>query len=286
MKRLAPAKINLFLHVLGQTDQGYHTLQSLMVFADVADEVTFDTAGPRSLAVDGPFAHLVPHTDSNLVLRARDLMERVADRQVDFTIRLTKNVPVGAGLGGGSADAAALMHALNDMWGRPLGLQQLCMLGLELGAELPFCLSQHPMLVEGIGEKLKPVHIHTPYHAVLVWPSMPLSTREVFLNFAREPKYEMPLEHVRLDDLRAYKNDLEEVAIGMAPAIGQALAQLAHQPDCTLARMTGSGSCCFGLYGSADTAQGAVNAIMRRHPEWWVSYARLGHFPTVIAAAT
>lgn len=285
MKYLAPAKINLFLHILGQADHGYHTLQSLMVFADIGDIVSFDMNAPRGLEVLGLFADLVPDGQDNLILRARDLMERKAGRYIDFGIRLTKNIPVGAGLGGGSADAAALMHALNDMWGRPFCLQQLCEFGLTLGAELPFCLSQQPMLVEGIGEKLTPMPMGSPLHAVLVWPATLLSTREVFLNFAREPQYEMPLSHVSINDLPYTKNDLENIAIRMAPAIGQALAQIAHQPACTLARMTGSGSCCFGLYNSSAAAEASAHIIANAHPEWWVSYAQIGHFPTIISAA-
>lgn len=287
MERWAPAKVNLFLHILGRTETGYHRLQSLMLFASVADRITLADAPSFSFAVQGRFAGLIPSDSSNLVVRTVQHMARLLDRPLAVSLTLEKQVPVGAGLGGGSADAAVAMHALNDWWGRPFSLSQLQSIGLEHGAELPFCLGQSPAFVEGIGEQLRAAPWPVPLAAVLVWPGVALSTREVFVAFAREPRISASIDFDPSDttSFASYTNDLQDTAISLAPQVGQALGVLSRQGGCRLSRMSGSGSSCFGLFDDMPAAEAAAWEIAKARPDWWVRPVVLGSYQAAIDAA-
>lgn len=255
----APAKLNLALHVTGQRADGYHLLDSLVVFARHGDQVAV-TPGPLSLAVEGPFAAQLPSGEDNLCLRAARAMGASA------SIRLTKNLPVASGIGGGSADAAAVMRALASQ-GHALRLDSAA-----LGADVPVCLAGRPTRMRGIGERLDDVPPVPALPVVLVNPGVPLSTPAVFAALQRRDNPALPEPDWRdaeglFEWLSRSRNDLQDPAIRLAPVIGEVLAALAGQ-GARLARMSGSGATCFGLFTDAAEAARAARALT--HPGWWV----------------
>ncbi len=265
----APAKINLTLHVTGQRADGYHLLDSLVVFADVGDRVAVTPGEGLVLSLDGPMAAGVPLGDDNLALRAARLLG------VDgASIRLTKNLPTAAGIGGGSSDAAATLRALARLTGRPLpGRAAL----LTLGADLPVCMIPAPQRMRGIGELLEPVPALPDLWMVLANPGVHVPTPAVFRALARKDGAPMPdplpvfADAAALADfLRSQRNDLEEPAVALAPVIGAALRGLAAQDDCLLARMSGSGATCFGLFADAGAADRAAADLRQTYPGWWI----------------
>ena len=275
----ARAKVNLTLHVTGRRPDGYHELDSLVVFAGLGDTLEIAPAAGLSLSAEGPFAAALGGRESNLVLRAaRALRERFQVGE-GAVLRLTKRLPVSAGLGGGSADAAAALRGLDTFWGlrAPEGVLQGLAAGL--GADVPVCLSGRPSILGGIGERVAPAPALPPFWLVLVNPGVPLSTPDVFK--ARSGAFSRPLSLVPAPDtaqglalwLAEGRNDLEAPALSLAPAIGQALAALRATPACLLARMSGSGATCFGLYGSEAAAAAAAEALAEGYPDWWVKAA-------------
>ena len=254
----APAKINLTLHVTGQRGDGYHLLDSLVMFADVGDRLRL-TPGPElSISVTGPFATGVPTDARNLVWRAATLAGWTGH------IALDKALPHGAGIGGGSSDAAAVLRALGFRGD-----------ALSLGADVPVCQRGAATLMSGIGERLAPVPGLPPLPAVLVNPGVHVPTPQVFAALARKDNPPMAAlpdggPGVWLDWLRAQRNDLEAPAIALAPQISGVLAALAECPGLALARMSGSGATCFGLFADAESADAAARSISGQHPGWWV----------------
>jgi 4-diphosphocytidyl-2-C-methyl-D-erythritol kinase len=268
----APAKINLTLHVTGQRDDGYHLLDSLVVFADMGDRVRVAAADALSLRLTGPQAGAVPAGGDNLVLRAA----RLLDARRGAAITLHKELPVASGIGGGSSDAAACLRALSALWGVPLPPDGQTMM---LGADLPVCLAARGVRMAGVGETLAPVDV-PPLHLVLVNPGVALSTPQVFAALAAKTNRPMPDVLPQWRDTRdlanwlgAQRNDLELPARALAPAIGVVLNRISATPDCLLARMSGSGATCFGLYDNRAAADLAAQAISERHPDWWVRAA-------------
>lgn len=266
----APAKINLALHVTGRRDDGYHTLDSLVVFADAADVLRVRPAAAPSLRVTGPMAAGVPTDASNLVLRAAAAMG------VSAEIELEKHLPAAGGIGGGSSDAAATLRALAAMTGRapPADLA-------ALGADVPVCMAPGPARMRGIGEIVAPVATLPPLDAVLVNPGVAVPTPRVFSRLAgrENPQLPDPLPAfdgaaALIDWLAVQRNDLEPPARALAPEIDAALAALARAPGCRLARMSGSGATCFGLFVDAAAAARAAGSLAR--PGWWVRAVRLG----------
>uniref|UniRef100_UPI000E667EDB 4-(cytidine 5'-diphospho)-2-C-methyl-D-erythritol kinase n=1 Tax=Virgifigura deserti TaxID=2268457 RepID=UPI000E667EDB len=239
----APAKVNLYLHLLGRRADGLHRLDSLIVFAGVGDSVTVEAAPDLTLAVDGPFADRLPSDDDNLVLRAARFLAEAfgSDNRTGATIRLTKRLPVAAGVGGGSADAAATLLALMRLWKIRPGEKQLDRIALMLGADLPVCLAGSPCFVGGIGEELAPVPPLPPAHLVLVNPGVPLPTAAVFQArsgpFSEAARFaEAPADAAALAALLAARgNDLTVAACGLAPAVAAMLAALDATPGCLLA---------------------------------------------------
>jgi 4-diphosphocytidyl-2-C-methyl-D-erythritol kinase len=267
----APAKINLTLHVTGRREDGYHELDSLVVFADIGDRLRLRPSDTTTLTVDGPMAAGVPADDSNLVVRAAKLMGLSAD------IHLEKHLPNAAGLGGGSGDAAATLKALSEMSGKPIpdGL-------LGLGADIPVCLHGRAARMRGVGEAITPVAGLPELHAVLVNPKLPVMTKEVFAGLERADNPAMPdsLPDIQtaasmIDWLAEMRNDLEAPAIQAEPVVQQVFDTLAVTPGCHLARMSGSGGTCFGLYSDAETAASAAGRLREQHPSWWVAAVRL-----------
>ena len=269
IEELAPAKVNLTLHVTGRREDGYHLLDSLVVFADVGDLVTVREADEPGFTVTGPQAGHVPVDASNLVLRAAALF---SDARAE--IRLDKHLPAASGIGGGSADAAATLRALCRLRGSPLPTAEQV---LALGADVPACLTGRAVRLRGIGERLDPVPVLPPLPAVLVNPGVAVSTPAVFARLAQRENPSMPDLPVSFNDagalalwLAAQRNDLEPPACALAPVIGDVLARLRAVPDCLLARMSGSGATCFGLFPDADAAERAAAALVAVRPEWWV----------------
>ncbi len=268
----APAKVNLTLHVTGRRPDGYHLLDSLVVFAGVGDRI-IATAGDAGLRVTGPRGEGVPHGPENLVARAAALF----DPPVAAGLTLDKHLPAASGIGGGSADAAATLAALAALAGRPLpGAEAV----LRLGADVPVCLAGRPARMQGIGGELSPVPALPPAWLVLVNPGVAVPTPEVFRRLARRdnPPMPDPLPHWHdTADLARWlarqRNDLEAPAQAIAPVIGTVLARLAATPGCALARMSGSGATCFGLYANEAAARQAAAPIAAENPGWWLAAA-------------
>ena len=273
---MARAKINLCLHVTGQRGEGYHLLDSLVVFADLGDVITCAPADGVSLALTGPECAGLTAGDDNLVLRAA----RAFGADMGAAITLDKRLPVASGIGGGSADAAATLLALSRLWRR--GLPDAGRV-LALGADVPVCLAGHPARMRGVGEVVSPLpHALPTAHLVLVNPRVPLSTPAVFRGLARKDNAPMPADLPRLKtvaDLAAFlmmqRNDLEAPAQAAEPVIGTVKAALGAQPGCQIARMSGSGATCFGLFADPLTAAAAARAIRDARPGWWVEAAAI-----------
>ncbi len=263
----APAKVNLTLHVTGQRADGLHELDSLVMFADLGDRITLRATGATTLQITGPMAPEVPAGADNLALRAARLFD------LPVAIELAKHLPVASGLGGGSSDAAATALGLADLTGSrdlPPGL-------LGLGADIRVCLTRRAARMQGTGETVIPAPGLPALCAVLANPGTAVSTREVFGRLARKSGAPMPAKLPASPDamgligwLAARRNDLEAPACAIAPEIGETLGALAALPGCALARMSGSGATCFGLFPDAQAARDAARHLTRTRPHWWV----------------
>mgnify|MGYP003513381401 FL=1 len=270
----APAKINLTLHVTGRRADGYHLLDSLVVFADIGDSVAAVAGHDISLAIDGPMAAGVPADDTNLVVRAARLVARGGQ---GAAITLTKTLPFASGIGGGSSDAAAALRVLARLWGSPPpGKAEVA----RLGADVPVCLDPRPRRMSGVGETLADVPLLPPFWLVLANPGVPVATADVFHALARHDHPPMPDMLPRWTDLAALvsflgpmRNDLEAPAMRLRPEIGDVLAALRATEGCMIARMSGSGATCFGIYGDRAAADDAAARIAAAEPGWWVSAA-------------
>ena len=279
----APAKLNLYLHVTGRRADGYHELDSLVTFTALADTLEIAPADSLDLTVKGPFADALDAGD-NLAARAAAALAEKLGRPAGLRMTLDKRIPVAAGLGGGSADAAAVLRGLARLW--RLGAEHagdLQEVALSLGADVPVCLDSRAARMAGIGEALSTPPCLPSCAALLVNPGVPVPTGAVFAArrgpfSAADPIEEAPQDAPALAAmLRARRNDLEQPAVAQAPEIGRVLARLADAPRCLLARMSGSGGTCFGLFADEAAATDAASAIARDHPSWWVELTRLVH---------
>ena len=277
----AYAKINLTLRVLGRRKDGYHELESLVVFADLADTLTLEPGATATLEVTGPFAGSSGPVPDNLVFKAYDaLRERVDGLQTGRFV-LEKRLPVAAGIGGGSADAAAALRLLARLNDIALDDPRLMASALVVGADVPVCLDTRPRIMRGVGEKLSPPLALPAMPALLVNPGVPLSTREVFGKFAAVPGGAELAEvpdgfDALIDFLARHGNDLTQAAIACVPMIAEVLDALRALPGVRLARMSGSGPTCFALFASSDEAATAAERLKAAQPAWWVAPAILG----------
>lgn len=254
VKVFAPAKVNLTLHVTGIREDGLHLLDSLVMFADVGDTIRVSPAAQTSLTVTGPMARGVPTDEHNIMVRAANLA------RVNTAMRLTKELPPAAGIGGGSSDAAAALRALSNLSGRPIpGNAHI------LGADLPVCLLGQTARMRGVGERVEVLPDMPMLHAVLVNPNIPVLTKEVFGRLQGTENSPMPeqipqgLSAAELVEwLKTMRNDLEAPAMQFEPAIAQIFAALEVTPGCQMVRMSGSGGTCFGLYFDEETAASAA----------------------------
>ena len=265
VKVFAPAKINLTLHVTGQRPDGYHLLDSLVVFANIGDWVAVSVSDELRLQVTGPMADGVPDGGDNLIVQAARLAGvSGAD------IVLDKHLPMAAGIGGGSADAGAVLRAFQQSHDIELPDN-----GLSLGADVPVCLGAKTARMSGIGDVVVPVAGVPALAAVLVNPGIAVRTPDVFRALKRRDGAGMP-DIPKFRDARAcinwvrdQRNDLQEPAIRCAPQIGEVLMVLG-QSGAFLTRMSGSGATCFGIFDTPDDADLAARSIRKKHPGWWV----------------
>ncbi len=274
----AHAKINLNLHVTGRRGE-YHTLDSLVVFADAADRLTAEPADRLTLEIVGPFAAQLRGLDprENLVVRAASALAGASNVHEGAALRLEKRLPVASGIGGGSADAAASLRLLRRLWRIKSPISDE--LAISLGADVPVCLRSTPVVMRGIGEVLHPAPVLPPTGLVMVNPLVPVATGAVFR--ARAPGFSEP---VRLaaswntaaelaSDLARSRNDLQGPAIAIAPVIAEVLAALERQHGCLLARMSGSGATCFALFEPGPDAAAACRALSEAG--WWLWHGSL-----------
>jgi 4-diphosphocytidyl-2-C-methyl-D-erythritol kinase len=287
LRMRAPAKLNLFLHVLARRADGYHTLDSLVAFTEAGDDLAAGPAASLSLELAGPFAAALGGADDdNLVLRAaRALATASGVGAPGAALRLTKNLPVASGIGGGSSDAAAAMRLLHALWGLEIDDASLARAGLALGADLPVCLHGRACLMGGIGEALRPVNPLPPCGVLLVNPGVPVPTGEVFRRCTPAGGGAVDFGGAFADAaalaaaLMACRNDLEGPALAVAPVIADVLAALNRASGCRLARLSGSGATCFGLFDDAAAAEAAAAAIGGAYPDWWLCPTRLRDAP-------
>lgn len=291
----APAKVNLFLHVVGRRESGHHILDSLVAFTDVgdalaADQPDRDDPEALTLATDGPFGAALARDagDENLVLRAARLLQKEAGIRRGARLRLLKRLPLASGIGGGSADAAATLRALARLWGVDLPRKRFDEIALTLGADVPACFASRPARMGGIGEHLTPMQL--PEMGVLLANAgTPLATARVFEAFAglREESakpYRRSLAMVpAFADARVFAewldqatdNDLTEAAARLEPAVAETLIALSDVPEALAVRMSGSGATCFALFADAAAAARGGRLLSARHPRWWIAATSL-----------
>lgn len=270
--------MNLALHVTGRRADGYHLIESLSVFCAFGDRITVSPSDTDGFSVTGRFAGDVPAGSDNLVLKARDAFRAqlgTGDR-LPVSILLDKAIPVTSGVGGGSSDAAATLRAMSRLSGQEPDHAGLGQLGIRLGADVPMCLAARPLIARGIGEEIEHVASFPALHLVLVNPGVAVETPRVFAALASKDNPGLPplpgsLDTNRLLDwLRTTRNDLAGPALALAPLIGEALAALESE-GAMLARMSGSGATCFGIFADAASANRAATSILSRRPDFFAT---------------
>ncbi len=297
ISEFAPAKVNLSLHVVGRRPDGLHDLDSVVVFADVGDQVRLESFGPRkpdaafSATFSGPFARaladilLAEDTPPLTIETALQRLSEVAGGGPESTeITLEKNLPIAAGIGGGSSDAAAALRAASRSWGLGMSEAALSRVGAAVGSDVPACVHARALRLRGAGEDIAPLAAWPAFDAVLANPGVATSTGDVFAAFRDAPTSQPspgppPQTRDRDEALRWLAhagNDLEAAATRVTPSIGDALAALAAAPGCRLSRMSGSGATCFGLFDDAAAAAAAAAAVADARPAWWVTACRFG----------
>jgi 4-diphosphocytidyl-2-C-methyl-D-erythritol kinase len=268
----APAKVNLYLHVTGRRADGYHLLDSLAVFGPAADRLALAPADDLSLALDGPFGAALDAEPDNLVLRAARALAAAAGVPARAALVLTKRLPIASGIGGGSADAAAALRGLDRLWGLGLGEARLAALAAPLGADIPVCVASRPARMAGVGEVLLAAPAIPESGLLLVNPGVALATPAVFKARAGgfTPPAALPAgwpdAAAMAGDLAALRNDLEAPAIALCTVVAEVLAALRALPGCLLARMSGSGATCFGLFADPLAARAAALQVPGG---WW-----------------
>lgn len=281
LRVFAPAKINLTLEVGQPRADGYHPLQSAVMFASVGDWVEVEPAEALTLTISGPFASALEADAGNLVLRAARLLDPARGAK----IRLEKNLPVASGIGGGSSDAAATLLALNELWGASLSVDDLSALAAKLGADVPVCLRKQPAWISGVGDAVEPMRA-PPLHTVLVNPGKPLPTPAVYRRFdelalgARFEPRAAPNWEVAEEAFLAVTtlgNDLEPPAASLIPELAGLLGALRSDQHAVCAGLSGSGATSFALVRTAGDAQMLAARLAAGNPQWWVRATTLGH---------
>ncbi len=276
---LARAKVNLALHVTGHRPDGYHLLDTMVAFPDIGDRIRIEPADDLRLTVDGPSAaDLSAENGENLVLKAAGLLARERSEALPgVLIRLTKNLPIASGIGGGSADAAAILRMLNRYWHLNLSDMALTDYAAQLGADVPMCLHSTPLRAQGIGAVISKQPPLPACGILLINPGTPLSTPDVFKTLTEKthsPISDIPEQWASFNQLIGWleqtRNDLEASARRIVPGISDVLEALDAEKNCRFARMSGSGATCFGLFANRDDAEKAARTVSAEQPGWWV----------------
>ncbi len=277
----ARAKVNLTLHVLGKRPDGYHELDSLVVFADFYDRLSFMPGPEDRLSIEGPFGGAID--GENLILKAKRVASGWLGQGISGDFRLEKNIPVAAGVGGGSSDAAAAIRILLRACGHPGGVEGFIGKAAAVGADVPVCLFNQAAWMRGLGERVTPAPHIAPLPAILVNPRVKVSTAEVFKRLNAGPLRPGEAPSPALADadfssvenaaaaLQHGRNDLEAPAVAIEPAVEHTLAAIRRQEGCLLARLSGSGPTCFGLFPTPEAAKSGAAILGREHPGWWVT---------------
>ena len=284
--RLAPAKVNLFLHVGAPSADGYHPLCSLMVFADLGDHLSMEL-GEGRLTVSGPFAKGLGRETDNLIFQAvRGLVAELGRPMAELAFALDKQLPITSGLGGGSADAGAALRLMRDVFAPQIDDNTLERIAATLGADVPACLWSRPVIAEGRGERLTPAPDLPILNAVLVNSGSPVSTAEVYRTFDAMGRFgdvvppPEPEAFESVQEVAAWlatqRNDLEAASIAVSSDVGVVLDTLRDEPETLLARVSGSGGTCFALCADDISAEGLAERLEAMAPSWWVRRCRLG----------
>jgi 4-diphosphocytidyl-2-C-methyl-D-erythritol kinase len=261
----------------GKRSHGYHLLESLVCFADYGDTLTLAKSTTTTLTIIGEFAPALHHTPlaDNLIIKAQRALEQHTQRPLPTAFTLQKNLPLGGGIGGGSANAAATLKGLCALYNLSISPDTLHHLATTIGADVPVCLASTPSLMTGIGEHVSPVSLPCTLNILLVTPPIHVPTKDVFK--ALQGNFSAPLPPLALDTEEALKtllhntrNDLEAPALALFPALQEPLSILTQQHGCWLTRLSGSGATCFGLFATAAQATTAATKIKQTHPAWWI----------------
>lgn len=283
---LARAKINLYLHVDRLDNKGFHPLQSLVMFADIGDELVWCDPQNQVLSIDGLFSEGLSSGEDNLILKAVRIFERSTGKKLqDRGLRLTKNLPLASGLGGGSADAGAALRLLHEEFTPDMPLQTLSEMAAKIGSDGAMCLWSKSAIASGYGEILRP--IDTPkLQAVLINPKVECSTRDVYSGFdaidhngeidTKSSLYETNHPIQLIENLKETRNDLQEAAIKTQPIIAEVLETLGAQKEVLLSRMSGSGATCFALCATPDDARSLAQKLKNIWPNFWIMPCGLG----------
>lgn len=279
----APAKINLFLHITNRLSNGYHTLDSLVAFADIGDIINIESAPSFSFHTKGPFADQFKNTESsgfldseNLIVKAARFLSQTVDHPLNVKITLTKNLPLSAGLGGGSSDAAATIWGLQELWGLKHNTDYITPLMTKIGADVPVCFNCRPTIMRGIGDVLLPAPYMPEIPILIINPLVSCATQDVFLhhngvlkkNISLPNNFECVFELIKT--LNIVENDLFEPALKLIPEIENVINALNMQEHCLFSRMSGSGASCFGLFETIEHAENAADKIRNDNPDWWI----------------
>ncbi|MEK9692098.1 MAG: 4-(cytidine 5'-diphospho)-2-C-methyl-D-erythritol kinase [Rhodospirillaceae bacterium] len=273
----ARAKINLSLLVTGRKSDGYHTLDSIIFFVSFCDRLSYRIDKEVSLDISGPFGDPLGNGRNNLIIQAAEAFKNKCQLNTGVAITLEKNIPVSAGLGGGSANAAMTLLALNELYQTGLSFASLAEIGLTIGADVPVCLFGETARVQGIGEKIQPFDFPHKFGVVLVNPRIPISTARVFSRFNSDFSEVMSTDTLselsemqNFSSFKMLKNDLELPATQLCPEISEVLAALRSEDDCIVAGLSGSGPTCFGLFQTCEEAERVVGRLRKWNTNWWL----------------
>ena len=271
----------MYLHITAKSSNGFHTIESLIAFADIGDELTVGPSSGLYLNTNGPFSQDLCSNESNLVIKAAKALAKFYAITPEAIITLTKNLPVSSGIGGGSTDAASVLYALSTLWKLPTNSNKLHKIAKKLGADVPVCLIRSPSIVRGIGEKISPFYGLPEMWCVLANPGKPVSTQDVFAAYTekfsepRSIKQRFTTVREFINYLSNFNNDLTKAAIQISPVISTVLKEMSSKKNQLLTRLSGSGATCYALFEDKMSAASAANELKLKYPEWWVQVARI-----------
>jgi 4-diphosphocytidyl-2-C-methyl-D-erythritol kinase len=272
----SPAKINLYLHVIGKRDDGYHDLDSLVAFAHYGDEISISQSSTPIFSKDGAFAHVIPNDQNNAIKKAWRGLELYTGRDLPCHIHITKNIPAGAGLGGGSSNAASVLHGLIDHFQLQIDYNDIMDMALSIGSDVPVCFHQSPTIMRGRGGDCTPAPTFPTIPMVIIWPHITHPTGDIYarLSGAYSAPVTVPEYFYDAHDLTNFlktstQNDLENPAFQLSPQLADMIKYLSSQKRALFTRMTGSGSAFFALFETTNDAQNALTSFQKKFPNMW-----------------